>query len=631
MYITDSSLIYSLIQLKDLHPFFGITFLVFKKGDLPVEHSVDFSISQDETIFLNEYFKPELNSDYYFRAFRLSDKSKFWLRKDYPTSGSQKLRTVGKFAEALFHEQGSTKWTWKNNYVSLLKEAMVHSQQSPLPAFALALWLNKEKDFKTNITPDDLVAKFLDDYNIRKTEIDLFDLHIPSFFLENYSLLSKEKYNWSYIKKVLRIPPPPDTPSDKEGSLNMIRLFNVGPAKSLSLELNERLNIITGDNGLGKSFILDCAWWALTKSWISIPAIPKERSHSRMTFQITGSKGNSEIIFSNYNWDSSSWVISKNAKNTITSGLAIYVRVDGSISVWDPLNENNDRNIAYNFSQSDIWDGLLVKDAVRTRKVCNGLIDDWVEWSEEKQEEFKIFTNVLSKLSPINDSDLGELKPGKIVKFPWDSRKIPTIVHSYGSVPVTLCSAAVKRVLSISYMLVWLWVRHKEKASYLKQNYQTKMVILLDEIEAHLHPKWQRTIMPALLSIANELDASLDLQFIIATHSPSVMVSTESFFDSDSDKIFHLNIEKGDVVIDQYEYQKHGTVDSWLTSDIFELKQATNVKAEQWIELAKEAMNNKNITKPQIDEISKQLSELLPAHHRFWIRWNFFAQTRNSK
>ncbi len=42
---------------------------------------------------------------------------------------------------------------------------------------------------------------------------------------------------------------------------------NVGPVVKMRLELAPRLNLITGDNGLGKSFLLDVAWWALTCRW----------------------------------------------------------------------------------------------------------------------------------------------------------------------------------------------------------------------------------------------------------------------------------------------------------------------------------------------------------------------------
>ena len=44
--------------------------------------------------------------------------------------------------------------------------------------------------------------------------------------------------------------------------LNTLTLKNVGPALSLEIEFAERLNLLTGDNGLGKSFLLDAAWSA---------------------------------------------------------------------------------------------------------------------------------------------------------------------------------------------------------------------------------------------------------------------------------------------------------------------------------------------------------------------------------
>jgi DNA repair exonuclease SbcCD ATPase subunit len=49
--------------------------------------------------------------------------------------------------------------------------------------------------------------------------------------------------------------------------LEYLRLENVGPASSMEMEVSPRLNLITGNNGLGKSFLLDVAWWALTRKW----------------------------------------------------------------------------------------------------------------------------------------------------------------------------------------------------------------------------------------------------------------------------------------------------------------------------------------------------------------------------
>lgn len=49
--------------------------------------------------------------------------------------------------------------------------------------------------------------------------------------------------------------------------LGYLHLKNVGPAPEMDMELAPRLNIITGDNGLGKRFLLDVMWWALSRRW----------------------------------------------------------------------------------------------------------------------------------------------------------------------------------------------------------------------------------------------------------------------------------------------------------------------------------------------------------------------------
>ncbi len=46
--------------------------------------------------------------------------------------------------------------------------------------------------------------------------------------------------------------------------LKELHLQQVGSASHFDVEFADRLNIFTGDNGLGKSFLLDVAWWTLT-------------------------------------------------------------------------------------------------------------------------------------------------------------------------------------------------------------------------------------------------------------------------------------------------------------------------------------------------------------------------------
>ncbi|WP_052507359.1 AAA family ATPase [Desulfonatronovibrio magnus] len=59
-----------------------------------------------------------------------------------------------------------------------------------------------------------------------------------------------------------------------------------------------------------------------------------------------------------------------------------------------------------------------------------------------------------------------------------------------------------------------------------------KGVVLIDEIDLHLHPKWQRLIVPRLT------EAFPNCQFVISTHSPHVLTHVKP------ENIFLLSLDK---------------------------------------------------------------------------------------
>lgn len=54
-----------------------------------------------------------------------------------------------------------------------------------------------------------------------------------------------------------------------------------------------------------------------------------------------------------------------------------------------------------------------------------------------------------------------------------------------------------------------------------EQVLQQEGVCLIDEVDAHLHPRWQETIIPGLRALFP------NVQFIATTHSPIVVASVE--------------------------------------------------------------------------------------------------------
>src|SRR5450759_429714 len=117
-------------------------------------------------------------------------------------------------------------------------------------------------------------------------------------------------------------PVPPDVGPDKGGILSYLETSAVGPVSPLIFKPGSRLNIITGDNSLGKSFLLDLIWWALTGSSVEgeiIPYRPSTKgSAPTITYQLAASirtqPQKCTFSFETYSW-------SRPSKQQVLPGL----------------------------------------------------------------------------------------------------------------------------------------------------------------------------------------------------------------------------------------------------------------------------------------------------------------------
>lgn len=629
MFLSIDLLRESLQNLEAVHPFYGITFLVCKKVELPIGRVKSLRISAEETSFLDQYYRPDDSSEYFYRVFRPSDKRKHWVeRKKYASSTLQAIRTQTIFANAFAHSTGTDEWGWEQDYVTILKAGLFRGE--PVPAFYLAGWLFREHDWPSGTTVQDIIDTFLAEFRITDAERSLFDFNAPNTLYTN-PLFQDEVISWEDLRAI--IGSPPDAKPEEGGTLALLEIQGVGPSRKLTFTPAERLNLITGDNGLGKSFLLECSWWALTGQWTepALQAHPRDDAtpnEPKITLQIAGERSKSEKITIPYDWKSQSWRSPKD-RPTIP-GLTVYARVDGSFAVWDPARNRP--------SSSDAGDGGPRRPIVVTRSqvwggqdgIIEGLLRDWITWqSRPEKHPFEIFRKVLYRLSP---PDLGPLEPGEPKRLPYQHREVPTLRHPYGEVPIVHASAGVRRIVTLAYLIVWAWNEHRIASELARIEPQRRMVILVDEMEAHLHPLWQRAVLPALLDVGEELSNELQAQFLIATHSPLVMASVELTFDDDIDKLFHMDLlQDGEVNFRELRFVRYGSIDAWLTSEVFDLRHARSLEAESAIERAKALQRQKNPKREDVRAVSEDLVRTLASEDEFWPRWLYFAEQHGVK
>ena len=125
----------------------------------------------------------------------------------------------------------------------------------------------------------------------------------------------------------------------------------------------------------------------------------------------------------------------------------------------------------------------------------------------------------------------------------------------YGSVPLAGLSLGYQTTLAWTVDLAWrLYDRFPESSNPLAE----PAIVLIDEIDLHLHPRWQRKI------IANLTENFPNTQFIATAHSPLIVQAATDA------NLAVLQEQKGQIKIENRpQFIESWRADQILTSDLF--------------------------------------------------------------
>lgn len=419
--------------------------------------------------------------------------------------------------------------------------------------------------------------------------------------------------------------------------LKLLQITNLGPAPEMTFSFGERVNLITGDNGLGKTFVLDLAWWALTRTWADGRVIrPADDSDgATISFTVIGKGGAESTQELSYSFEVQEWSPFPPGPPP-APGLVIYPRIDGGFSVKDPernrwRDKNEDgrpirRPEAFHFSKRQVWEGLQDEQEV---KVCRGLVEDWETWRLKGNGAFQMMADVLEQLSPGGNEK--PLRPGESIRLPETGAvDIPTLIMPYGQIPIYQASAAVRRILSLAYLIVWSWNEHRMEAKVRGHEPAKRIILLWDEIEAHLHPQWQRTILPSVVGVLQRLlkdEDGTELQVIATTHAPLALASMETLWETDKDKLFNLELDETgrEVHLEEIPWAKFGDASGWLTSPAFDMNSGYGKEAERAMLAADDLMAGYVDDLPKglttAEEIHTELKRTLDGSDPYWPMW----------
>jgi hypothetical protein len=158
-FLSIEQLKHSLPALAPLNPFFGMSFLAFKKSEIPVGKTRTVVFSQIAQRILEHHYKPALAYAGFYNPFKTSDQSNRWTAPRYASTSLQRI-TTDTFGDTLIHKKKESLWGWRTDYIRKLQRHLGRR----IPAFHLGVWLFRDHEWPSTASPKDVIAKLISDY-----------------------------------------------------------------------------------------------------------------------------------------------------------------------------------------------------------------------------------------------------------------------------------------------------------------------------------------------------------------------------------------------------------------------------------------------------------------------------------
>ncbi|UCH69840.1 MAG: AAA family ATPase [Candidatus Bathyarchaeota archaeon] len=353
----------------------------------------------------------------------------------------------------------------------------------------------------------------------------------------------------------------------KASSLKRVKLENIGPFDSLELELNSHWNILLGDNGVGKSTILRAIALGICGKDAQPYAdrlIKTRKTSAKITLETTNRKrylteihrtsGETEI--------KSIPVRLLEAEGWLVLGFPpiralSWKRPEGS----EPMGEKGRP------TPSDLLPLIKGEPDPRLDKLKQWIVnlDHRIKDEKSRKQADNRYEMLLKDFWQVVDH-LTEGLRVEFKKVDLDTYEI-TIITDDGPVPMEAISQGTTSLIG------WIGItlqRLYEIYGYEGRPKERFSLVLMDEIDAHMHPEWQQKLVFNLKKLLP------NVQFIATTHSPLIVGGMRK------DQVVRLARNESGIVqkVEIPADMLLGRADQILTGDLFGLASTLSLGEE---------------------------------------------------
>ncbi len=291
--------------------------------------------------------------------------------------------------------------------------------------------------------------------------------------------------------------------------IKYIKIEGIGGIRFAELQFNSNVNIICGPNSIGKTTIIECV--SHMGCWGQTSILKKNALSEKGAVEIYATKlpkeihGASEKLF-NYKIDyfRPSQQDNLNNAHAFLDPYFISIKAKRLISYKQLLSIGQDKEKKDWEIGRDIESGVVLDD------LKNWFVNRYLFADKEgalRESQLKNFELAKECFSIINP----EFKFKTVLAESFDIiLETPT-----GDIYYEYLSSGYKSILYILFAIIKeIELRFKEPSIYARD---FDGIVLIDEIELHLHPEWQSKIISVLTKTFPKV------QFFITTHSPHVI------------------------------------------------------------------------------------------------------------
>lgn len=397
----------------------------------------------------------------------------------------------------------------------------------------------------------DIVTTMWDKYSsdLRKLKlygVNVFTGSVNDKYLKQYRNTTHLDYN---IKKVILLLQTlqniynANQNGDDSLFIKNLHIYHYRLFDDFSLDFQKGINILIGDNGVGKTSILDaiacCLYDIVREHKVTNKFIAKD------DIQLGEEWARIDCTFSDGRNDYFS--TKGNNRNGPSDRLKQILETYGSIQLNDIYKMSGD---SYLTTDRKIYPVIcyqsIDKEEEKKEKQKNADKDERIQGYSgclNGRADIKTVYSWLKTASKLEKSIFSEIIQDFIFKI--DNRPFKILINPEGKIMISFSGNEIplsknssgfqtimQLIIDLTYRIILLNPAHPDPKN-------SPGVVLIDEIDLHLHPNWQWKIMDTLGKLFP------NIQFIVTTHSPIILSSCKECnlillgCDSDTGQIYH--------------------------------------------------------------------------------------------